>query len=69
MKYKITYINIIVTVLFPSSLSLSGTPENQTFDDKRHNDLINVKETEWTILNSCTLLVDCRRRTNVMIIA
>jgi hypothetical protein len=31
------------------SLSLSGTSENQTFDDKRHNDLINVKETEWTI--------------------
>jgi hypothetical protein len=32
-----------------SSLSLSGTPENQTFDDKRHNDLINIRETEWTI--------------------
>jgi hypothetical protein len=28
---------------------LSGTPENQTFNDKRHNDLKNVKETEWTI--------------------
>ena len=46
MKY--TY---IFTLLFSSasSLSLSGTPENQTFDDKRHNDLINVRETEWTI--------------------
>ena len=44
MKY--TY---IATVLFSLSLSLSGTPENQTFDDKRHNDLINVRETEWTI--------------------
>jgi hypothetical protein len=22
------------------------SPENQTFDDKRHNDLINVRETE-----------------------
>jgi hypothetical protein len=46
MKY--TY---IATVLFSlsSSLSLSGTPENQTFDDKRHNDLINIRETEWTL--------------------
>ena len=46
MKY--TY---IATVSFSSSSSspLSGTPENQTFDDKRHNDLINVRETEWTI--------------------
>ena len=44
MKY--TY---IATVLFSLSLSLSGTPENQTFDDKRHNDLLNVRETEWTI--------------------
>ena len=44
MKYK-----YIATVLFSLSLSLSGTPENQTFDDKRHNDLINIRETEWTI--------------------
>ena len=44
MKY--TY---IATVLFSLSSPLSGTPENQTFDDKRHNDLINVRETEWTI--------------------
>jgi hypothetical protein len=35
MKY--TY---IATVLLSLSLSLSGTPENQTFDDTRHNDLI-----------------------------
>jgi hypothetical protein len=41
MKYKITYIAAVSI-----SLSLSGTSENQTFDDKRHNDLINVKETK-----------------------
>ena len=45
MKYKITYIAVyIVAVSF--SLSLSGTSENQTFDDNRQNDLINVRETE-----------------------
>ena len=31
------------------SLSLSGTSENQTFDDNRQNDLINVRKTELTI--------------------
>ena len=41
MKYKITYIAAVSI-----SLSLSGTSENQTFDDNRYNDLINVRETE-----------------------
>ena len=44
MKYKITY---IAAASIP--LSLSGTSENQTFDDNRQNDLINVRETELTI--------------------
>ena len=44
MKYKITYIAAVSI-----SLSSSGTSENQTFDDNRYNDLINVRETELTI--------------------
>ena len=63
MKYKITYILYIAAVSI--SFSLSGTSENQTFDDNRQNDLINVRETEWTIHRNWLHILgtqDTRRR-------